>query len=635
MSATTINIQALTPDQLVHLQPSPSLSRLGEILIARHQPWSVYRGNDKAKLNQKPYTPSDLTDAIQGLEAYELSRAMVVSCYHGDLEIAQQIWAARGPFETTHVKAKYQELINGTAVRQGTGAEHLFTNSSSIEEIKELLEWAPTVGLGFLVGVGSEHSLLLDSGTLEEPIKRLAHKSAYSGELPTFSGGVVYNPELLVSLRGMRESTILPEAYNDILCWVSNQEVSEFPDHLKPFLVNQGVEMISNAPYVEGVGFERRVFSFAECTDDLMSQVERRSIENAMVKTHAAGWKFNALEMRVEPAAGLDGYPSDIVLGYLASEPIKYGFDHKPGHTLCHTSVEFLSGFPVSSTDPEKARVASAFSQGYFPLDLLSLSREGPSRFFAGCLRRNPGLSMGYGRGHSNVRDLNNTFGDASPIKDQVRKALPRPLVDFLNEFNCQINLDGRSMLSLWQGLGIDNTKFGAQLNSWDLQTLHDAGYRFSDATVTHLPQRFTSTGKQLTFERWSSVDTEVYLSLSTETVTPKGTPQDLAKQTALDNAYHNALRMNLWPAETPRPESLRKALIQAAAKKKPGDTNQERAMRAWFDLEGIENCVKAADTVSQVDFVRRHFGHNEVKPYLNLTTRKIRGSLIADDLGL
>ena len=634
MSSTTINIQALTPEQLVHLPPSPSLRRLGEIFTARHQAWCVYRGNDKAKLNQMPYTAADLSDAIQGLEDYELSRALVGSCYHGDLEIAQQIWEARGPFETVHVKAKYQELINGTAVRQGTGAEHLFTNARSLEEIRALLEWVPTVGLGFLVGVGSDHALLLDSELLEEPVKRMAHKSVFSGELPSLAGGVVSNPELLVALRDRQESSALPEAHEDILCWVPNEEVAEHPDHLKPFLVHQGVHLIRNKPFADKVGFERREFAFSECTEELMSEVDQRSIESAQVRTTPSTWSFNILEMRVEPAAGLSGYPSEIVLGYQASEAIKHGFDHKPGHTLCHTSVSFLSGFPVSAVDQNKFKQASAFARGYFPLDLLSLSREGPLKFYTGCLRRNPGLSLGQGRA-SNVRDLHNAFADDSLIKDQVKKALPRPLVDFLNQFYCQINLDGKSMLALWQGLGIDNAKFGAQLNSWDLQKLHDAGYRFADATVTHLPQRFTSTGKQLTFERWSSADTEVYLSLATETVIPKGTSQDALKQAALDNAYHNALRMNLWPAETEKPETLRKALIQSAAKKKPGDTNHERAMRAWFDLEGIENCVKAADSASQVDFVRRHFGHNEVQPYLNLTTRKIRGRLVEDDLGL
>lgn len=635
MSSTTINVDALSAEQRIHLPPSPALSRIGEILTARHQPWCVYRGNDKAKLNQKPYSAEDLTQAIQGLELYELSRALVGACFHGDIQVAQQIWADRGPFETVHEKAQYQELINGTAVRQGTGAEHLFTNATSLDEVKNLLEWAPTVGLGFLVGVNSEHSLLLDSEILETPVKLLSHMSSFSGELPVLAQDVVCTPELLIALREKRDSTILPEAYSDILCWVPSEAVSDHPDHLRPFKVHQGVHLINNEPFKDKVGFERREFAFSECTEELISKLDRRSIESAMVKTQVGEWKFNILEMRVEPAAGLAGYPSEIVLGYQASEPVKYGFDHKPGHTLCHTTVEFLSRFPVSSIDQEKVRSASEFTNTYFPLDLLSLSREGPLNFYTGCLRRSPGLSMGYGKGHSNVRDLNNAFGDNSPIKDQIKKALPRPLVDFLNEFYCQTNLDGRSMLALWQGLGIDNAKFGAQLTSWDLQNLHDAGYRFSDETVTHLPQRFTSMGKQLTYERWSSEDTEVYLSLATEKVIQTGSDLDGPKQAALDNAYHNALRMNLWPAETDRPENLRKALIQSAAKKKPGDTNHERAMRAWFDLEGIENCVKAADSPSQVDFVRRHFGHNEVQPYLNLTTRKIRGRLVEDDLGL
>lgn len=633
MASTTINIDALSAEQKIHLPPSPALSRLGEIFAARHQPWADYPVGGKEKLRQKPYTAAELTDAINGLEHYEVARALVGAAMEGDLEIAKAIWAARGPFEVVHEHRGYLELINGTSVRQSTQAKHHLPSAKSLSDVKELMEWLPTIGLGFMVGVGSEQSMLLDSTYLEVPIRKLAHKIAYTGELPSLSRGVVSNPELMIALADKARTSHFPEAYDDILCWVPNEEVAEFQEHLKPFVVHQGLSLVRPKTPEEGSGFHRQTFALSECTETLIAQVDSRGIENGDSKNYSRQWSFRGLEMRIEPAGGLAEYASEALLPYLASEAIAHGFDHKPGHTLCHTSVAFLCNFMPGREEPLKLQEAMQFAEQYFPMDLLCVAKEGKDKCDPSCLRLRTGFMRGQGRGVSNITDLLRFFGDDSPLKDQVRREVPRPLVDFMVNLQCDISIDGKTLLAMKQGLGMDNSGFGVRLDSQSLQMLHDAGYQFAPGTATHLPQRHSATGRQLTYQRMSHQDTEVYLHLSGEYVTAAGSPKPETPE--LKNAYQNALRMNLWPAETPRPENLRKAMIQAAAKKKPGDSNQERALRAWFDLEGVENCVKAADTVSQVDFVRRHFGHNAVQPYLNLTSRKIRGRLIEDDLGM
>lgn len=633
MANTTINIDALTAEQKLHLPPSPALSRFGEILNARHQPWCEYRGNEKEKLKLRPYAEDELLATIDSLEEYELGRALFGAALHGDLQVAKAVWSARGPFEVVHEHGQYFELINGTAARQSTAANHRLTNTGSLSELKELLEWLPTVGFGFMTGVGSEHAILLDSSYLGRPISQLAHKVAYSGDLPTLSNGIVENPELMLALSDKSSASSLPEAYDDILCWVPNEDVAQFRDHLKPFVVHQGLSLTRPKTAEEGSGFHRQTFALSECTKELFDQVDSRGVEGGNAQRYPGLWAFNGFEMRLEPAAGLKDYHSESVLPYQASVAVIHGFDHKPGHTLCHTSVKFLSNFMPGREDPVKLHQALAFADTYFPVDLLCVAKEGNENCDPSCLRIRTGFMRGQGRGVSDFNDLLRFFGDDSPMKEQVRREIPRPLIDFMANLQCELNLNDRTLLAMKQGLGVDNTGFGVRLDSQGIQRLHDAGYQFSPNTVTHLPQRHSPTGRQLTFERMSHTDTEVYLHLAGEYVTAAGSPKPETPE--MKNAYQNALRMNLWPAETPRPESLRKAMIQAAAKKKPGDSNTERALRAWFDLEGIENCIKAADTVSQVDFLRRHFGHNEVKPYLGLTSRKIRGRLVEDDLGL
>lgn len=633
MANTTINVDALTAEQKIHLPPSPALSRFSEILNARHQPWCDYRVGDKEKLKLKPYTEEDLASVIENLEHYELARALFGAALHGDLKIAQAVWSARGPFEVVHEHHEYFELINGTSVRQATGANHRFTNPNSLAEVKELLEWLPTVGFGFMTGVGSEHAILLESSYLKMPISQLAHKVAYTGDLPTLSDGVVSNPELMLALSDQARVSNLPEAYDDILCWVPNEQVAQFQDHLKPFVVHQGLSLTRQKTAEEGTGFHRQRFALSECTNELFEQVSSRGVTGGRPQHYSRLWSFNSFDMRLEPAAGLKDYHSEAVLPYQASPAIIHGFDHKPGHTLCHTSVKFLTNFMPDRVDPAQLQKALKFAESYFPLDLLCIATEGIENCDPSCLRIRTGFMRGQGRGVSDFNDLLGFIGDDSPIKEQVRREVPRALFDFMANLQCELNLNDKTLLAMKQGLGVDNTGFGVRLDSKGIQRLHDAGYQFSPETVTHLPQRHSPTGRQLTYERMSHTDTEVYLHLSGEYVTAAGSPKPETPE--LKNAYQNALRMNLWPAETPRPENLRKAIIQAAAKKKPGDSNNDRALRAWFDLEGIENCIKAADTVSQVDFLRRHFGHNEVKPYLGLTSRKIRVRLVEDDLGM
>jgi hypothetical protein len=624
--------------KLLHKQPSHALSLLEVILTSRHQPWCSYQGRRVPSGVNATHSAQDIGASIENLEEAELARALVRACLHGDLDIAQAIWSIRGPFEIHHEHRQHHEVINGTAVRQGTEASHLLTNAKSIKDLDQLMGWMPTVGLGFMVGVGSEHALLLESAWLEEPIKALAHKVSYAGALPILSEGAILHPELVIALQEKQRSSGLTEAFEDILCWVPDEEVANFPDHLKPFEVNQGLHLIR--PRAAGDAepyFHREMFALEQCTEELISQVSTRSVSNATTQNHPGVWDMDYLELRVTPKNDLiSSYPSNVVLGYQASKALQFGFDHKPGHTLCHTSVDFLSGFQVCEVDRERYKEAAAFTENYFPLDILSMKWEGPEKFFATCLRKQPGFYLGRGKvsAYSNIMEFYRAFGNDSEIRDQIRSALPRPLVNLMMQLNCTTNLDLSSMLALQQGLGIDNEGFGAQLDSLDLQKLHDAGYRFSDQTVTQLPQRYSSLGRQLTYERLNSSDTEVYLNLAKEQIHPAQESEREIRTRAQENAFHNALRMNLWPAEEARPESLRHGIIQAA-RKKPDNTNFDRALRAWFDIEGVENCLKAADSVSQVDFLRRHFGHTVVKPLLNLTSRKIRAKLLEDDLGL
>lgn len=624
-----------SPDQnILHMQLSPAFTRLEEIFSARAQPWSDQRSYGRPKQDLKPYVPGDIDTSIAGLNENELARAMIRACMHGELQIAQQIWENRGPFAISHERTQYHEIINGTALRQGMNTNHLFSNASTRTELSELLEWMPKVGLGSMVGVGSEHSMLLQSSELEYPITKLAFQSHYEGAIPTLSHGQVHNPELMLALKDKASQSAYSNAYDQILCWIPNEDVASFKAHLSVFKREFEVGLQRK---VDGKD-EYRTVSPRECDADLMSQVNSRDIVDGAAVIVPRTWAFEYLRMRTEPNDN-EGLHSRMVLGYMGSEALQHGFGYVPGHQLCLTTVSFLSQFEISNVNATELAHASEFAEAYFPLDLITYQRERDQgkQFYATALRLKFGFGMGMGEGMGNFRAFCKAFGDNSPIRDQMRREVPRPFVERLLNLTGKHTVDFDQLLALREAFGMDNKQMGISLDRKQLQHLHDIGFVFAEGTTTRLKQRKSASGRQLTYERENTDDSDVFMDLYNEPlILREGRDAENEVTTRIYNdAYRNALRMGLWPSETPKPESIKDALSQACKKKRWGQTNHEMALQAFFDVEGVESCVKAAVSTSHWNFLRRHFGHNEVEPYLNLASRKTRGSLIQDDLGI
>jgi hypothetical protein len=617
--------------QKLHPTLSVAFKRLEEIFVARYQPWCHFSGHQQKTTVSLPYTEADLRNAIHELHKDELARALVRACIHGDLHIAKLLWGARGPFQIEHTHQGLQEVINGSAVRPSTEAQHTLTNVGSSQDLAELMEWLPTVGLGFMVGYGSASSFLLASDDMDFAIKNVAWKSHFQGTLPTLAEGVVSQPELMLALKQKAENSAYAKSYSDILVWATPQMIAEFPGQLSPYRASQGLKLESTTKE-PGKDPELKFVPFDQCDEALMNTVTRNVLQRGQIEVQRSAWNFYGFDLTLEPleryqSAGL--IRSEMVLGYMATEPMQYGFDQKPHHQLCRTNTEFLGQFPIGHVEDRNLQAATDFTKDYFPLDLV-VNDNGPDKVIYGsCIRPIKGIAIGDGRGSADTERLYKLLGDDSPIRDHAREALSRPLMQVLIDLKPKVSMDAGAMLALHQAYGMDNAGLSMTLEANDLQKLHDAGFKFCEQTVTRLPHVFGS--KLPRYERQSGADTDVFLNLDVE-LTKAGVAKSSPEAV---NAYANAIRMGLWPAETQKPKSMEDALRMAARRRKWGETNQEMALKSYINDAGIESCVQAAKKDSHWFFLDAHFGREALTPYLKLTSRATRGRLLEGDLGL
>jgi hypothetical protein len=621
-----------TPKPEWKMPPTGSVAfrRLEEILEARYLGWVEFTLKAEAAYSPRSVGPDDIGNAIRDLEPDELARALVRACFHADLTIAKEIWSQRGPFEVVYQEGKHQVLINGEATHEYTKTQHLLTNAKTISDIEELFEWMPSIGLGFMCGVGTKDGLLLQGHRIEKPIKYLSWATNFTGELPMFSYGSVAQPELMLALDDKMRTSHYADSFDHILCWVEEGTMREFPDEFDAFESIQ--ELYLKRKGADGKD-EIRIIPVSEVTEDALSDVSRRAIVDGEIVNSDAPWSYHGLSLETFPVE--PGVPqNNLVLGYQADAPLKHGFNHKPGHVLCRTRVSFLRQFNIGPVQQDNLAKAKAFVVGYFPFDLMMHRVPQTVLRGPGCVRLDNGMRQGTRDTPYLIRDLYKALGNDSPVQHYLQKALTPPLLDYIRDLYCDVTLDAESMLALFQGLGVDNQGYRVDLNYKGLQILQDAGFRFSDDSVIADSQQISASGYLLQ-HRLNSQDTDVLLKIDSTLDGQMVTNGSFDERKAWDNRYTNALSMNLWPAETVRPESLVDALVKAGRKKKWGTTVPEMALRTYINQAGLEACAEVAKTAPHWAFLKEHFGREAMTPFMRKIPAKVRGTILMDDIGL
>lgn len=623
--------------QKIAWRPTPAGSiefqRLNQILELRFQPWVEL--TTSAKLSQakkpkpKPYEPNEIETTIAGLQDDERGRALFRACIHGDLEVAKVIWEKRGPFEVSYAyKLKgYDTIINDELVFDSTAAWHYFTNIKNSTELSELLEWMPTVGMGFLVGVGADTAPMLQSSRLEKTIQKIAWASSFTGELPMLTRGVVTDPELMLALQARSSTSSYPDIFEEVLCWVEEGALQEFEGQVSSYRSIQSLFLDNES------GTEYLEVPVAEVDDEIIKDICTTHLVDGNPVLSEGKWKYRSLDLQTFPDAPSEP-KNKLILGYQADEPLKHGFNHKPGYVLCRTSVDFLSQFPVGSISQANLSKAEGFTKSYFPLDLALLQTPQENALHAGCLARKNGMHHGVHDTLYEIKSLFRAFADTSPLQSYLQQAINPNLFGFIKQHHCYVSLDVDSMIGLHQGLGIDNTGFSVDIDYKDLQKLHDIGYRFSDESTTFHSMRKNEAGTPL-LHRPTESYTDVNFDPESSMIGKGSQNQGDRDKDAVEKRYAYAISMNLWPAETDKPGSLSDALVMAGRKKKWGETPHELALLAYLDHAGIEACAAVAKTTPHWTFLKDHFGRDAMDPFMSSATRAARGKILMDDLGM
>jgi hypothetical protein len=607
---------------------SKALKNLDDVMAGRFLGW----GNP---LVANSWTPQQFADSeaevrelINELEADELARALYASCVYGDVLVAKCIWAQRGPFRIEYHEGRNgQVVINGQLAKGSGDVLDIFANAQSTKELRELFEWLPTIGMGFMVGVGTSTALLLQSDKLKSPIRNLAWSSKFTGELPILSTNGVSRPELMLALQDQADTSLFPEAFKDVLCWVDERMLDDLPQGFEPYKAMQHLRL---KKIVYGTGVDYAEIPLAEVNDDLLSEVSQRTIVDGFLADSVAPWSFEALSLRTVPLDSLNTR-NNAVLGYQTSEPMQHGFDHLPGHVLCRTTVDVLSQFPTGPVHADNMSKAAQFVGDYCPIDLMMLGAHQVKPMNPNCLRGNMGVLHHAQDTPYGILEFYKAFGNDSPVQSHFQKHLPAPLLKFIFDFYCTVDLDAKAMIGLSQGLGIDNTGFGLDLDYKGLYQLHEAGFRFSDESKISQFSHKRADGGHYN-HRVNSVDTSVKLDINDGTAKVKASVDEAS---AWNNRFANALSMNLWPVSAPKPESVEKGLGKASRKKSWSSTPEESSLLAYLDQAGIETCASVAKTTGQWVFIKDHFGREAVEPYLRVMPRDARGHVLEDDMGL
>jgi hypothetical protein len=218
-------------------ESSERLKRYQDLLVLRCQPWAKDRIPGREQIQWQSIVaqgPDELESVLQGLTGPQLAVALAHAGFCGDREVGQRLIDIHGPIETVLEKRNKQTFLNGEPLHYAW-AMHYLRNAESPAAMAEVMEWLPTVGLGWMVGVGSEHCVMFDENTTIDRALKQVIKPEFEGTLPSLVNGCIEQPELLLALHERNTSTLYPKAYQKILLWVPERTVAQFPDDLTAY----------------------------------------------------------------------------------------------------------------------------------------------------------------------------------------------------------------------------------------------------------------------------------------------------------------------------------------------------------------------------------------------------------------
>ena len=613
-----------THEEAAIAHPHLRLNRLKEILTLRNQPWTESQFKSKEereKTPPDPYTPDELESVLHKLVAPHIAEALALSAACADLEIAKRLVEIHGPIPVDFVrKEKYQASLNGEPMYLGN--QPYLGNAKTTADMAKAIEWMPTVGLGWMLGVDSEHGELYSSSSLSKALTK-TREVEFRGALPSIVGGQIEHPELLAALYAKKAASCVPKAYDQILCWVPEDLVAHFSDELFPYTSVQNIvfedsykrQGQDNAQAVRLVDVEKSTFADVKTADD--------DRDNRLA--------FKDLLLCTVPSAAERDIVSELLLAHQATESIQHGFWKQPGMVLCRTSVEFLAEFDFGQPDPMNEHLAREYVHSYVPVDLMAMAYGNLEDVYQRSLVSKVGFGSLRERQSYSFNQLIKLLNTPEPLSSDVRGILSKDLVQFLLTLNKDA-VQVETLPALYRDFGIDNR--GLSLNVWSthVDALYESGFKFAPGTVTDV--KFLGGAAKEIEEQPNHV---IFTYMDTNT------PSDRAFQ----DMHTKAISMGLWTAQVKQPESVTQALAGLTRRKFHNGTNLVKgklpyeanspvwAYRGYLAVAGVEACALVAKSDAHWKVLGEVFDTDVLKPYLEQASLQAKGHLFMKDLGV
>lgn len=612
-----------THEEAAIAHPHLRLNRLKEILTLRNQPWteSEFKSKEeREKTPPDPYTADELESVLQKLVTPHIAEALALSAACADLEIAKRIVEIYGPIPVDFVReSKFQASLNGESLYLVN--QPYLGNAKTTAEMAEAIEWMPTVGLGWMLGVEHGHGELYSSTRLTKALAK-TREVEFKGELPSIIGGQIEHPELLAALHVKKAASCVPKAYDEILCWVPEELVAHFSDELFPYRSMQEIvfedsykrQGAENAQAVRLVDVEKSTF------DDVKTDLDDREKRLA----------FKDLLLCTVPCAAERDIVSEMLLAHQATESIQHGFWKRPGMVLCRTSVDFLAEFDFGQPDPVNEHQAREYVHNYVPVDLMAMAYGDLEDVYQRSMVSKVGFGSLRERQSYSFNQLIKLLNIPEPLSLDVRSVISQDLVEFLMTQN-KHGIWVESLPALYREYGIDNRGLSLSVWSSHVDALYEGGFKFAPGTVTDV--KFLGGAKEIEEQPNHVIFT--YMDIS-----------NLSDQ-GYQDIHTKAISMGLWTAPVKQPQSVSEALAGLTRRKFHNGTNLVKgklpyeanapvwAYRGFLAVAGVEACALEAKSDAHWKVLGTVFDTDELKPYLEQASLQAKGQLFTKDLGV
>lgn len=577
-----------------------------------------------------------LRDWVTSIPDESLAEAQVCAFYLGSLPVLKALIDIRGiaPMDFKvkgergegHNRSGGQRFLNNKPFSSVSGLAS-FCHIESEAEMSELFEMAAQIGLNFMTGVDGQYSELFESPTFQsyvqnhQPIK-------FHGDIPSIeANGTINQPELLNALEQKRCSSSYPMAYNSILCWVDNEVIEQKKLNLTPIDMHRKVKATMRTIDHRFPGGDLKYFNLPEdqaALEDFMEQHDKDPLAFKALNIDY-GFSIHSVLKQVEkdvppsdrapynPKHELSPVNALYTVMAQARQDLADGLEVRDGYSLCIAKVDEISLFEKGDQTAENIQLAQTFIEAHFPLGALAFAYDTHEHLDYSIPNWNLGANW-----------VCDTFlmkmGDESNLVKHLLEVIPRDLIQMA--YDKMSTISGKQYANANRLFGWSNEGKHIHLKEVDLDMLIDNNITFEDNTSFFVRSKNTLGAEK----------TAISFDIANYALYPDERKEELIQK---------VLDLGLWPLESAedgrgkRPVDLADAIKQASRFKNLDSLSPSKiALRKYIEGQGPEQASLAAKTAVQWRIVKSIFG-GEMDNYLKNTSKAIRRSHLADDLGI